>query len=187
MKRTGLSLAAILLVGISSPLLAQHGGHVSGGGFPPAGHDQSVDDLQKRMKIQASEEQRTQLLTCISVSERLGVLATEMKKPAHLSEPEWAKARQRWNEVLSHAMQNHHQVFVEGLNAEQQAALKGRLHKMDKTWSELSARFETVDRDLAAPAPDAKRVSGHAKELEKALKKLRKQHRELGSEIGIEG
>jgi chromosome segregation ATPase len=160
---------------------------VSGGGFGHAGHDPSAEDLQRKMKIQASEEQRTQLLTCISVSERLGVLATEMKEPAHLSEPEWAKARQRWNEVLSHAMQNHHQVFVEGLNAEQQAALKGRLHKMHKTWSELSARFETIDRDLAAPAPDAKRVSAHAKELEKALKKWRKQHRELGSEIGVEG
>jgi hypothetical protein len=37
------------------------------------------------------------------------MLAADMRKPAQPSESEWAKAHQRWNEVLRHAMQNHHQ------------------------------------------------------------------------------
>jgi chromosome segregation ATPase len=185
MKRTNSFLTAIFLAGVSSLALAQHGGH-SGGGFGTAAHDQSVDDMQKKMKIQATDEQRSQLRTCVDASERLLMLAADVKKPAGLSEPGSAEAHQRWNEVLRRAMQGHHQAFLESLNADQQAALKGRLQKMDKTWSELSARFETIDRDLAEAAPDAKRLSAHAKELEKSLKKWQKQHRELGSEIGVE-
>ncbi|MBI3476387.1 MAG: hypothetical protein HY010_11695 [Acidobacteria bacterium] len=139
------------------------------------------------MKVQATEEQRTQLRTCVGASERLLMLAADMKKAAALSEPGSAEAHQRWNEVLRHAMQSHHQVFLQSLNTDQQADLKDRLRKMDKTWSELSARFETMDRDLAEGTPDAKRLSAHAKELEKSLKKWQKQHRELGLEIGVEG
>lgn len=187
MKRTKSFLTAIFLAGVSSLALAQHGGHGGGGGFGNAGHDPSMDDLQRKIKIQATDEQRTQLRTCVGVSERLRMLAADMKKPAHPAESDWAKARQRWNEVLRHGMQSHHQAFLDSLNVDQQAALKDRLRKMDKTWSELSARFETMDRDLAEAAPDAKRLSAHAKELEKSLKKWQKQHRELGSQIGIEG
>jgi hypothetical protein len=138
------------------------------------------------MKIRASDEQGTQLRTCLSVSERLRMLAADLTQPGRLSESEWVKAHQRWNEVLGLAMQMHHQAFLESLNADQQSALNGRLRKMDKTWSELSFRFESMHRDLAEAAPDAKRVSGHVEGLEKSLKKWEKQHRELGSEIGIE-
>ena len=186
MKTKKWFFAAMIFAGASSIALAQHGGHAGGGlGYP--GHDQSMEDLQKKARIQATDEQRTQLRTCVGVSERLRMLAADMKKPAHPAESDWAKARQRWNEVLRHGMQSHHQAFLESLNADQQAALKDRLRKMDKTWSELSARFETMDRDLAEAAPDAKRLSAHAKELEKSLKKWQKQHRELGSEMGVEG
>lgn len=186
MKTKRLFFAAMIFAGASSLALAQHGGHGGGGlGYP--GHDQSMEDLQKKARIQATDEQRTQVRTCVGLSERLSMLAAEMKNPAHQSESEWAKARQRWNEVLHHAIESHHQAFLASLNADQQAALKGRLRKMDKTWSELSARLEAVDRDLAEVAPDAKRLSAHAKELEKSLKKWQKQHRGLGSEMGVDG
>ena len=181
MKRAKFFLMAIGLAGLSTAALGQRGGYHSGHSGRPA------VDVQQQVKIRASDEQRTQLRTCLGVSERLRMVAAEMKKPAHLSETEWTEARRRWNEVLSHAMQNHHQVFVDGLNAEQQAALKDRVRQIDKTRSELASRFETMDRDLAEAVPDAKRVSAHAKELEKSLKKWQKQHRALGSEIGIEG
>jgi chromosome segregation ATPase len=72
------------------------------------------------------------------------------------------------------------------LTTDQQAALKDRVRKMDKVWSELAWRFETLDRDLAQTAPDAKLLASHAKELEKSLKKWQKQHRDLASEIGIQ-
>ena len=187
MRRTKFFLTAILLAGASSLALAQHGGHTGGGGFGHAGHDPSMEDLQRKMKIQATNEQRTQLRTCLELSERLRMLAADMKEPANLSESERAKVREQWSELLRQAMQSDHQAFLESLNADQQAALKGRLRKMDKTWSELSSRFETLDRDLAEAAPDAKRLSDHTKELEKNLKKWQKQHRQLGSEMGIEG
>lgn len=175
-------LTLVSLASVSSLALAQRGTHHSGGVF-----GRPTVDPQEKIKIQATDEQRTQLLTCIGVSERLRMLAADMKKPARLSESEWVKAHQRWNEVLHHAMQNHHEAFLESLNADQQATLKDRLQQMAKTRSELSARFETMDRDLAQAAPDAKRLSAHAKELEKSLKRWEKQHRELGSEMGIQG
>ena len=140
MKTKRLFFAAVIFAGASSLALAQHGGH-AGGGLGHAGHDPSLEDLQRKIKIQATDEQRTQVRTCVGVSERLLMLAADMKKPTSLSEPGSAEARQRWNEVLRHAMQSHHQAFLESLNADQQAALKDRLRKMDKTWSELSARF----------------------------------------------
>lgn len=174
-------LALVSLAGVSSLAPAQRGYH-GGGAF-----GRPVVDPQERMKIRATDEQRTQLRTCLGVSERLRMLAIDIGKTARLSEPRWVKDHRRWNEVLSRAMQHHHQAFLRSLNADQQAALKGRLRKMDETWSELSSRFGTVDRDLADAAPDANRLSAHAKQLEKSLKRWHKQHRELGSEIGAEG
>jgi hypothetical protein len=186
MKTKRLFFAAVIFAGASSLVLAQRGGH-AGGGFGYPGHGQNAGDLQKKVKIQATEDQRAQLRTCSELSKRLRTLTADMKRPAHLSESEWAKAHQRWNEVLHHVMQGHHRAFLESLNADQQAVLKDRLREMDGTWSELSAGIETMDRDLVEAAPDAKRLSGHAKELEKSLKKWQKQHRELGSEMGVQG
>ncbi len=184
MRRTKFFLTAILLAGVSSLAMAQHGGHTGGGGF---GHDPSMEDLQRKMKILATDQQHTLLRTCLELSERLRMLAAGMKNPANLSESDRSKVREQWSELLRKAMQGDHQAFLDSLNADQQAALKGRLHKMDRTWSELSSRFETMDRDLAEAAPDPKRLSDHAKDLEKSLKNWQKQHRELGTEMGIVG
>ena len=180
MKKAQSFLIVLLLAGASSPALAQRGYHGGHFGRPAV-------DPQQKIKIHATDEQRTQLETCLAVSERLRSLAADLRKRDNLSESEWVKAHRRWNEVLSQAMQSHHKTFLKSLNADQQAALKDHLQKMDKTWSELSSRFGTVDHDLAEAAPDAKYVPAHAKALEKSLKKFHKQHRELGSEIGIEG
>lgn len=180
MKRTRFFLAMLFLAGgVSSLALAQRGYH---------GHfGRPTVDVQQQAKIQATEEQRAQLRTCLGVAERLLMLAADIRKPAHLSDSEWVKAHQRWNEVLQQAMQSHHQAFLKSMNEDQQAALKNYLTRMDKTWSQVSSRFEIVNRDLAAATPDARRISAHAREWEKSLKKWHKQHREMGSEIGIEG
>lgn len=180
MKTTTLFLTVILVGGISSSAPAQRGAHHTGAPRGP------VVDVQQQMKIRASDEQGNQLRTCVSVSERLRMLAAELAQPGRLSESDWVKAHQRWNEVLGRAMENHHQAFLKSMNADQQSILNGRLRKMEKTWSQLSSRFEAVQSDLAEQAPDAKRASNHAKGLEKSLKKWEKQHRELGSEMGIE-
>lgn len=173
-------VALVLVSGVSSLALAQRGYH-GGGAF---GHP--VVDAKERAKIQASDEQAAQLRTCLSVSERLRMLAADLKQPGRLSDSEWVKTHQRWNEVLIRAMESHHQLFLKTLNPDQQSALNDRLHKMDKIWSELASRFATMDRYLAEAAPDAKRVTGDAKSLQKGLKKWEKQHRKLGSEMGIE-
>jgi hypothetical protein len=47
--------------------------------------------------------------------------------------------------------------------------------------------METMDRDLERDTPNAKGVADRAKEVEKAIKKWQKQHREIGSDMGIEG
>jgi hypothetical protein len=181
MRIANFFLTLVSLAGVSSLALAQRGAHHSGGVF-----GRPIVDPQEKMKIQATDEQRTQLRTCLELSERLRMLAAEMKKPARLSEAERAKAREQSSALLRQALQRGHESFVKNLNADQQAALKDRLRRMDKTWSELTSRFETMDRDLAEAAPDAKRLASHARELAKTLKKWQKQHRELGSEIGIE-
>lgn len=174
-------LALVSLAGISPLALAQRGAHHGGVLGRP------VPDPQERMKLQATDDQRDQLRTCVGVSERLRRLAADLKKPEHLSEAEWVQAHQRWTKVLHQAMQSHHQAFVGTLNADQQAALEDRLRKVDKTQSEVSARFEAMDRDLAEAVPDGKHLSAHAKELQKSLKRWEKQHRELGLEMGIHG
>jgi hypothetical protein len=186
MKTKRLFFAAMIFAGASSLALAQHGGH-AGGGFGSPGHDPSMEDLQKKIKVQATEEQRAQLRTCSELSERLRMLAADMKGPAKLSGTELGTVRQQWNGLLLQAMQGDHQAFLRSLNSDQQAGLKDHLRKLDKAWSELNSRFETMDRDLAQTAPDAKLLAGHAKELEKSLKKWQRLHRELGSDMGMEG
>lgn len=174
-------LMLVSFAGVSSLVVAQRGAHHGGGAF-----GRPVVDLQgKRMR--ATDEQRTQLRTCLELSERFRMLAADMMKPAGLSEAEWATAGEQSSGLLRQAMQRSHESFVKNLNADQQAAWNHRLRRIGKTWSELTSHFETMDRDLAVAAPDAKRLAIHAKELQKILKKWQKQHRELGSEIGIEG
>ena len=187
MKTTKAFLAMILFAGAASLALAQHAGHGGGGGFGQASHDPSMEDMQRKMKIQATNEQRTQLRTCLELSERLRAMAEGVKEHANLSESERAMVREQWSELLRQTMKGDHEAFVGSLNSDQQVALKGRLHKMDKTWADLTSRFDAMDSDLAASTPDAKRLSDHVKELEKSLKKWEGEHRELGSEIGIEG
>jgi chromosome segregation ATPase len=187
MTRTKFFLTAIVLAGMSSLAMAQHGGHASGGGFGHAGHNPSTEDLQTKVKIQATDEQRAQLRTCYELLDRLRGLAADMKNPAQASGLDLGKARQQWSELLLHSMQSDHEAFVMSLNPDQQAALKDRLGKIDKARSELAARLQTMESDLAQTAPDAKRLANDAKEVDKRLKKLQKQHRELGSEIGVEG
>jgi chromosome segregation ATPase len=179
MKTKRLFFTVMLLVGAASIALAQRGGHHGNGGFGNVGHDQS--------KVQATEEQRTQLRTCSELSERLRMLAADMENPSNLSATDLGRVRQQWNGLLLQAMQGDHQAFLGSLDADQQAALKDRLRKMDKAWSELASRFEIMDRDLTQTAPDARLLAGHAKELEKSLKKWQKQHRELESQMGVKG
>lgn len=174
-------LTLVSLIGVSSLALAQRGAHHGGGVF-----GRPMVDLQEKRKIRANEEQRTQLRTCLELSERFRMLAADMMKPASLSEAELAKAREQSSGLLRQAMQRSHESFGKNLNADQQAVLKDRLRRMGKTWSELVFRFETMDHDLAEAAPDAKRLASHAKGLEKTLKKWQKQHREIGSEMGLE-
>lgn len=173
-------LMLVSLAAVSSLALAQRGAHHGGGAF-----GRPVVDLQEK-RIRATDEQRTQLRTCLELSERFRMLAADIMKPAGLSEAERAKAGERSRGLLHQAMQRSHESFVTNLNADQQAALNHRLRRIGKTWSELTSYFETMDRDLAEAAPDAKRLASHAKELEKTLKKWQKQHREIGSEMGIE-
>ena len=190
MKTTKYFLTAIFLASVSSLAIAQHGGH-SGGGFGNTGHDSSMENLQKKMKIQATDEQRAQLRTCYELLDRLRGLAADMKNITKASGPDFGpdlgKARQQWSDSLLEFIQSDHEAFVMSLNADQQAALKDRLRKIDKARSELAVRFQTMKSDLAQTAPDAKRLADDAKEVDKRLKTLQKQHREIGSEIGVEG
>jgi NAD-dependent oxidoreductase involved in siderophore biosynthesis len=175
-------LMLVSLASVSSLALAQRGAHHSGGVF-----GRPVIDLQERMKIQATDEQRTQLRACSELSDRLRALATSVRNPRNLSKTELEGVHQQWSATLLQAMQGNHLAFVGSLNADQQAALKGRLRKMGKVWSELASRFEGMDRDLAQTPPDTKRLAGHAKEVEKTIRKWQKQHREIEAEMGIQG
>ena len=186
MKIKRLFFTAMILAGLSSLALAQHGGH-AGGGLGHSGHDQSMEDLRKKMEVQATEGQRIQLRTCSELSDRLLMLAIGMKNPGNLSEAELGKIRHHWSGLLLQAMQSDHQAFLGSLSADQQAALKDRLRKTDKVWSELSSRFETMDRDLAQTEPNTRLLAGHAKGLEKSLREWQKQHRKLGSGMGVKG
>lgn len=186
MKNKRLFFTAMILAGLSSVALAQHGGH-AGGGLGHSGHDQSMEDLRKKMEVPATEGQRVQLRTCSELSEHLLMLTTGMKNPGNLSETELGKIRQQWSGWLLQAMQSDHQAFLGSLTADQQAVLRDRLRKADKVWSELSLRFETVDRDLAQTEPNTRLLAGHAKELEKSLREWQKQHRKLGSGMGVKG
>ena len=185
MKTTKLLFVAMIFAGASSLALAQHGGHSGGFGYP--GHDHSAEDLQRKIKIQANEGQRAQLRTCLELTERLRMVVADMRDRSDQSATQLARIRQRWSQLLRQSMQSDHEAFLNSLNADQQAALKDRLQKMDKTWSELASRYDETDRDLAQSAPDTKRLADQAKDLEKSLKKWQKQHRELGSEMGVEG
>lgn len=81
MKITRLRLTVILVGGLSSWAPAQRGG-VHHSGVP----GRAAVDARQQMKIRASDEQGAQLRTCVSVSERLRMLATELTQPGRPSE-----------------------------------------------------------------------------------------------------
>lgn len=182
MKR--LLLIVILLAGTSSVVHAQRGGRPSNVGH--FGNDQSTADVQKAVKIRATEEQRAQLDNCFASAERLRVLAAETKNPANLSRTELDGIR-RWSKLQRLSLESNHEAFLGSLNADQQVALEDRLRKLERTWFELAARYEATDHDLEAAATDAKRLAGDAKDLEKSVKKWLRQHREVGLGMGVKG
>ena len=185
MRTEKLLAAGLILAGATSLALAQRGTH-HGSGSGQIERQQSVEYLQRKARVQATAEQRVRLRNCLEMSRFAQTLSTELKNAANLSGTALERKRQS-SQIVRWGVQSGHEAFLGSLTPDQETGLKDRLRKLDKTWSELSTRFDKMDQDLAQSPPDAKLVVGHAKELQKSLKKWQEQHRELGSEMGVSG
>lgn len=186
MKEKNLFLAGMIFAVVATTIVtAQRGAH-HGTSLWATARGQSAEELQRKARVKATAEQRVRLRNCFEMSRLARTLSAELKNPTNLSGTVLGRTRQS-SELVRWGIRSGHEDFLKSLNADQQTGLKDRLRRLDKAWSDLATRFDRVDRDLAQSQPEAKFLGGHARELEKSLRKWQKQHRELGVEMGVEG
>jgi hypothetical protein len=83
-------------------------------------------------------------------------------------------------------MQQEHQRLMQGLSSEQRDAARTRIRDLERAESRIRVRVDELDRAVDADPFRFPEVATQAREVERAMKELQKQHRKLGYEIGME-
>ena len=79
-------------------------------------------------------------------------------------------------------MEQEHERLMNGLDPSQQQAWQERIRNMNQSREQLNTRIQQMDKELATPNPDAKRVAERAREMEQIMNNWRKEYKALSSE-----
>jgi prefoldin subunit 5 len=74
---------------------------------------------------------------------------------------------------------------MQGLGPEQQEAARQQIREMERVQERLQRRLQELDAVVDATPFDFSEVSNRARQVERAMEQWQKQHRKMGSEIGI--
>lgn len=198
MKCNALLLSTVLLV--SAPLIAAQG-HGQGGSPKAGGQKQGQQQGQQagagqtgsgqkdrnRLRVHATDQQRDQYRTCDQSMDRIRQQARDMSHAAagkQFQTEKLRKDREQMREQMQAMEQEHHR-FMEGLTPEQKTAVEARHRNMEQIHQRLNHRLQEIDQELAKSNPDAKHVREQARAVEREMELMRKQHREMGSELGL--
>lgn len=203
MNRKYLVMTVALILAVAPLLFAQKGaGGKQGGqqrpatgqGVPQAGkpdaqpaQDRDRSQDRDRDRIRATTQQQQEYRTCTQAQERVLERVREMQQAARGSgfrAPEAQQLRDRLRERYSE-MEQAHRRLMGGLREDQTEALQDRIRRMERERDRIHFELQDIDVELKAQNIDRDRLRQHARDLEKAIDRWRKQHREMGKQLGL--
>ena len=194
MKRLAVLAIWTLLLFSARNLLAQHGGHGSGGGrrgAPGAGSgdtsDAGLTDFNHALAVQANSDQISHFPGLTQSTETARKLAQELSAASGKADSTADFIRK--TAALKDAVEEAHGGnldFVKSLTKSQKAGLKELTKKLEKADSEVAKLWKDLERQLGGAKANSEAIAGAADKLEKALEEFQNQQIGLGKEMGIQ-
>lgn len=163
---------------------SQAQGQAKGRGGPDMGRG-TTD--RTRQRIHATDQQRDQLRTCDQAMDRIRQRARDLAQGAAGANFDPAQARQQQaqlREELRQMEQEHHRL-MNGLNDDQRRAFEARHREMEQIRERIHARLQEMESELGQASPNKARVAEQARNVEREMKELQKQHRAMQTEMGV--
>jgi hypothetical protein len=82
-------------------------------------------------------------------------------------------------------MEQEHQRLMNGMNNEQNAALRNRIEQMNQIRQRVNSRLGQMDEELNKGQPDPKIVREHARQIEREMNRWNSQYRSMEGEMGV--
>ncbi len=143
---------------------------------------------QERERVRVSQQQREQVRTCDRSADAVRNQARKMGNYGQGNAFNADKARQDRDRLYEQVrtMQQEHQRLMQGLDPGQQQALENHVRNMNGLQERLNVRMEELNGELGKTAPDAKRVTEQARQMERVSKEWREQYRAIQSRLVTE-
>ena len=197
MKRTVLLLLVIVLSG-SLVVLAQmrggssqrgggmsgrQGGGMRGGGPQMSGPQHHPDPHHGQMQEQ---QQQSRTHECEQWCSKAREEVRHLERYCEASRFDPATARQLGRQLGERlqAMEEHHARLRERLSAAEREREQKRLQAMDQSQQRWRGALAEVERELGKETPSRQAVRGHARSLDKELKKFQKEMHALEDSLG---
>ncbi len=143
---------------------------------------------QQRLRLHTTDQQMQQSRTCTQSMERV---RKQLRTMSRISKTQPIRAGQasQWREQLRNNVQTMNQEqtgLMNGLNPEQQEAVRNRNQELQTTREQFQQMSEALEMELALEAPDPAKVREQAREMESAMNKIRTQQQQFNNDLGIE-
>jgi hypothetical protein len=147
-----------------------------------------MDQTRTRQRIHATDQQRDQFRACTQSQDRVRTQARDISRVGQRAGSSSNDARRQRDQLREQVriMQQEHQRLMQGLGPEQQEAARQQIREMQRVEERLQTRMQELDAAVDAPSFDFTSVSARARQVERAMEQWQKQHRKLGSQIGME-
>jgi hypothetical protein len=191
-KNTKVVLLAAAVLFFVPPAAAAQG---RPGGRP--GQKPSAGQMQKRQpgqtgktdktRVRATDRQRDQLRTCTQSTDRLRTQARDMDRMAKggaFNAQEARRLRDRMREQLR-TIEREHQRLMNGMNDQQNAALRNRIEQMNQIRQRVNSRLGRMDAELDKGQPDPKIVREQARQIEREMNRWNSQYRSMEGQMGV--
>lgn len=83
------------------------------------------------------------------------------------------------------AMQQENERVMKSLNSDQSTAVQQRARSMQQIQDRINTRLQSMDRELAKPSPDSKRVAEQAQMVEREMAQYQTQYRAMGDDLSL--
>lgn len=145
---------------------------------------QSGDSQGDQKRIRITSQQRQQIRTCDKTADGLRKQARKMSQAGgkKFNAPEANQQQSQIREGLR-TMEQEQTRLMNGLDPTQQQALQERVRNMNQFREQMDVQTRQMDKELASPNPDAKRVAERAQEMERVMNNWRKEYKALSSVV----
>lgn len=194
MKKAMNAIVLLFLFAALSGAFAQRGGGIL---HWRLGHRALNQSASEQMLMEATNEQRMALVTCMDATKRVRL---DLKRIPQIGSP-WSRSRKSYNQNDLVALSNDeknlqadliqlsavHQEFHKHLTAVQRKRLDKRLDKLNGLRSELRSQASRIADDLAVarPGPASPNLSWDVNALAKTADKWRSEHIKIAKEMNI--